>query len=114
MSNQPWFVYIVRCADDTLYTGITTDVAERIIKHNQGQGAKYTRGRGPVILIYQEKQVDKSAASQREAEIKKLTRQEKLLLVKYPKKVLISFFIICKLKIMKDHGEITQKIQKNI
>jgi len=76
-----YYVYILRCSDDTLYTGITNDVEKRINAHNRGAGAKYTRGRNPVTLIYHEKCVDKNAALRRESEIKKLTRAKKLALV---------------------------------
>src|SRR5690606_7797478 len=61
-----WSVYIVRCADGTLYTGISTDVAARIAAHNRGSGAKYTRSRMPVELVYQEPAFDRGAAQKRE------------------------------------------------
>jgi len=79
---KTWFVYILRCADDTLYTGITTDVARRIDEHNAGKapGARYTRGRRPVRLAYAEEAVNRSAASSREAAIKQLDRSRKLAL----------------------------------
>lgn len=77
-----YWVYIVRCADDTLYTGITTDLERRVEEHNTGIGAKYTRGRGPVEVLYSEQHADRSAASQREAAIKKLSREEKVALIK--------------------------------
>ena len=76
-----YWVYILRCSDGTLYTGITDDVERRLKAHNNGKGAKYTRGRGPVELVYQEQQSDKSAALKREAAIKKLSRTEKLSLI---------------------------------
>lgn len=76
-----YWVYILRCRDDTLYTGITDDVERRLKAHNSGKGAKYTRGRGPVELVYREEQPDKSAALKRERAIKKLTRREKLALI---------------------------------
>lgn len=76
-----YWVYILRCRDDTLYTGITDDVERRLKAHNSGKGAKYTRGRGPVELVYREEQPDKSAALKRERAIKKLTRTEKLALI---------------------------------
>jgi len=76
-----YYVYILRCADNTLYTGMTIDIEQRIAAHNSGQGAKYTRGRGPVTLAYEEELPDKSAALRREREIKRLTRAEKLLLL---------------------------------
>lgn len=72
-----WFVYILECADNSLYTGITTDCDRRLAQHNLGTGAKYTRARLPVKLVYQETSEDRSAASKREAAIKRLTRQQK-------------------------------------
>jgi len=74
-----WFVYIVRCADDSLYTGITKDVDRRIQEHNEGDklAAKYTRARRPVVLVYQETCESRSVATKREIEIKKLSRDEK-------------------------------------
>lgn len=68
---------MLRCKDGTLYTGITTDVAERLAKHQSGEGAKYTRGRGPFELVYREKDLTESAARKREAEIKKWSKMEK-------------------------------------
>ncbi len=76
-----WTVYILRCADDTLYTGITDDTEKRLKAHNSGKGAKYTRGRIPVEMVYRESCADKSAALRREIAIKKLTRKEKLRLI---------------------------------
>lgn len=76
-----WWVYILRCGDDTLYTGVTDDVERRAAAHNSGKGAKYTRGRGPVTVVYREACPDHSAALRREAAIKKLTRPEKLALI---------------------------------
>lgn len=67
-----WTVYIVRCADQTLYTGIARDVASRVAEHNAGRGAKYTRGRVPVELVYTEHAESRSAAQRREREIKRL------------------------------------------
>lgn len=75
------YVYILRCADDTLYTGYTNDLAHRVRMHNVGKGAKYTRSRRPVELAYHESCEDKSSALRREAAIKKLTRAEKLKLI---------------------------------
>lgn len=72
-----WYVYILRCRDGTLYTGTTDDVERRLAAHSAGRGAKYTRGRGPLELVYQEEVPDKSAALRREYQIKRLTRQEK-------------------------------------
>ena len=79
-----WYVYMLRCADDTLYTGVATDLAARVATHNAGQGAKYTRGRRPVVLVYQETAVDRAAAQRREAEIKRLRVEVKRQLVKLP------------------------------
>ena len=76
-----WYVYILRCGDDTLYTGVTDDVEKRLVAHRTGKGAKYTRGRGPLELAYVEERADKSAALRREYEIKQMTRQKKLELV---------------------------------
>ena len=72
-----WFVYILRCKDDTLYTGSTTDLARRVKTHNSGKGAKYTRSRGPLTLVYTEQCEDKTAAFRREYAIKQLKRSEK-------------------------------------
>lgn len=80
MSN--WSVYILKCADDTLYTGISNDVPKRIGVHNAGKGAKYTKPRLPVTLAYCEQAEDRSTASKREAALKKLSRIEKLQLIK--------------------------------
>lgn len=76
------FVYMVECRDGSLYTGWTTDVEERIKTHNEGTGAKYTRSRLPVRLVYFEEVDSRSAALKREAAIKKLTREKKLKLIK--------------------------------
>ena len=76
-----YYVYILKCCDGTLYTGITTDVQKRLATHNSGKGAKYTRSRLPVTLLYQEPQPDKSAALKRENAIKALTRPQKLALI---------------------------------
>jgi putative endonuclease len=80
MSN--WFVYLVECKDGTLYCGITTDIERRISAHNAGKGAKYTRGNGPVKLIYQEEYQSHTEAAQREFEIKGYGREKKLNLIK--------------------------------
>lgn len=77
-----YFVYILRCADGSLYTGITNDLLHRLQRHNAGTGAKYTRSRRPVALVFKESCPDKSAALRREAQIKKLSREEKLKLIK--------------------------------
>ena len=80
MANT-WKLYILRCADGSLYTGITTDVQRRLEEHRSGKGAKYTRGRTPLELVYRETCGSHSDALKREAEIKKLSRQAKELLV---------------------------------
>jgi putative endonuclease len=75
------FVYIVACADQTLYTGWTTNLERRLKVHNAGRGAKYTRERGPVQLVYAEELPDRSAAQKREYAIKRLSRPAKLKLI---------------------------------
>ncbi|HML38408.1 MAG TPA: GIY-YIG nuclease family protein [Bacillota bacterium] len=77
------YVYIVRCADSTLYTGFTTDLEGRMEAHNRGAGAKYTRGRGPVQLLYSEAFTTKGEALKREIQIKKLKRTGKLKLINF-------------------------------
>jgi len=77
-----YFVYILECSDSTLYTGITTDLKRRLDEHNNSsKGAKYTRLRRPVKIVYSEEQADRSSASKREYALKKLTREEKLALL---------------------------------
>ena len=73
--------YILKCNDNSLYTGWTNDITHRLKMHNEGKGAKYTRGRGPVELVYLEEFETKQEAMSREAKIKRLTRKEKLLLI---------------------------------
>ncbi len=73
-----WIVYILECADKSLYTGITNDIEARLKAHEDGKGAKYTKGRGPFTLIYKEDYDDRSTASKREITIKRLSREEKL------------------------------------
>ena len=80
MENS-WKLYILRCRDGCLYTGITTDVEKRFEAHNCGKGAKYTRGRGPLELVYREECGDHSTALKRELEIKALTREGKIKLI---------------------------------
>ena len=75
------YTYVLRCADDTLYCGWTNDLTARLAAHNSGKGAKYTRGRGPVTLVYSEMFDTQSEAMQREAAIKKLTRPQKQALI---------------------------------
>ena len=77
-----WFVYILRCADDTLYTGITTDLDRRSKQHNAGTASRYTRSRLPVVLLYQEALASRSLALKRELAIKALSRQQKELLIR--------------------------------
>ena len=84
--GQNWHLYILRCADGTLYTGITTDVDKRFEAHCAGKGAKYTRGRGPLTLVYREECGDHSSALKRELEIKKLPRPEKERLIQISSK----------------------------
>ena len=72
-----WYLYILRCGDGTLYTGITTDVEKRLEAHRAGKGAKYTRGRSPLEVVYREECATHSDALKRELEIKRLTRAEK-------------------------------------
>lgn len=79
--EKQWAVYILECKDGTLYTGITDDLERRIKAHNEGKGAKYTRGRGPVRLRYREDCESHSAALRRELAVKRLSRQEKLALI---------------------------------
>lgn len=75
------YVYILKCSDDTLYTGWTTDVGRRVSAHNGGRGAKYTKSRLPVKLVYCEEMANRGAALRREAEIKRMTREQKLRLI---------------------------------
>src|SRR5262245_9368233 len=88
MKNMPraartplWFVYVVRCADRTLYTGISTDVTRRVEEHNDGSGARYTRSRAPVQLVYLERKRDRGTALKREYEIKQMTAEAKCVLI---------------------------------
>jgi putative endonuclease len=77
-----WFVYMLRCADDSLYTGVTNNLDGRVHAHNTSkQGARYTRSRRPVCLVYSERKRDKRSAMRREAALKKLTRSEKISLI---------------------------------
>lgn len=85
MEQSTWFVYILRCSDDSLYTGITNSLEKRLEKHNRGLASRYTRARLPVSIIYSETQPDRSQATKREAEIKKRSREEKLKLALSPK-----------------------------
>lgn len=78
---MPYYLYILRCGDGTLYTGIAADVDKRLALHQSGKGAKYTRGRGPLTVVYREECADKSAALRRELEVKALPREKKLALI---------------------------------
>lgn len=80
--HPSWFIYIVRCADDSLYTGVTTDIPRRLAEHNGStKGARYTRSRQPVHLVYSESAPNRAQACQREWQIKQLSRKEKLMLI---------------------------------
>ena len=79
---EMYFVYILKCKDGTLYTGITTDLVRRLSEHTNGKGAKYTRSRKAGKIVYSEKKKNRSNASKREAEIKSWTREKKLALIK--------------------------------
>jgi len=76
-----WYVYLLRCRDGTLYAGATPDVEARLTAHERGKGARYTRGRGPLALVFCEPHPDRSAALRRESELKRLRRAEKLAVV---------------------------------
>lgn len=80
----PWFVYIVRCRDGSLYTGATNDLDKRVRAHTEGQGARYTRSRRPVVLVFSRRARDKPSALRQEYRIKQLTRVEKLALIAAP------------------------------
>jgi len=86
--EHTWYLYILRCKDDTLYTGITTDVEKRLNAHRSGKGAKYTRGRAPLELVYQEVCGSHSQALKRELEVKTLSREEKRKLIEAGRKIL--------------------------
>ena len=75
---MPWFVYVVRCRDGSLYTGVSVDVEARVAAHNAGRGARYTRSRTPVTLVHVERKRNRSTAQSREAAIKALPRTAKL------------------------------------
>lgn len=77
MSNKNWYFYVLTCSDKSLYTGVTTDVDRRILEHNQKKGAKYTRSRTPVNLLYFREMKDRSSAQKLESSFKKLKRSEK-------------------------------------
>lgn len=77
-----WFVYILRCTDGTLYSGITTDISRRCRQHNDGKASRYTRSRRPVRLVYQETHPDRGSALRREAAIKALSRSQKMAIIR--------------------------------
>ncbi|MDX2091926.1 MAG: GIY-YIG nuclease family protein [Kofleriaceae bacterium] len=81
---MPWFVYLARCADDTLYCGITTDVGARLAAHNAGKGARYTRSRRPIALLAVRRCTTKSRALRLEYRVKQLTRVQKQRLIATP------------------------------
>jgi putative endonuclease len=82
MNQTPYFLYILLCSDQTLYTGITTDLTRRVDEHNfSNKGAKYTKARRPVELVYSEEHPNRSSASKREYLIKKMSRKEKDILI---------------------------------
>ena len=78
---MPWSLYIIQCRDESLYTGITTDISRRIKEHNTKKGAFYTKNKTPVTLVYQEALLNQSQARKREAAIKRLTRAEKIVFI---------------------------------
>lgn len=80
-TEMPVYTYIVECADGTFYTGWTNNLKKRMMDHNRGRGAKYTRSRYPVMLVYYEQHPDKQVAQRREYAIKQLTRTEKAALI---------------------------------
>ena len=84
--GDPWVVYIVRCADGSLYTGITKDVKRRCQQHNDGTASRYTRSRRPTKLVWQEAQPSRSSALMREAAIKAMTRRAKLAMIRLRRK----------------------------
>ena len=80
--SRTWWIYILGCGDGTRYTGIALDVPARLAQHRSGRGARYTRGREPLELVYQEASLDRSAATRREAAIKRIPRRGKLELIR--------------------------------
>jgi predicted GIY-YIG superfamily endonuclease len=84
-----WVVYLLRCGDDSLYTGCTNQLAQRLVKHQGGNGGRYTRSHLPVVLVYQESVADQSTALKREAAIKRLSRAEKIALIQ-PQSILLN------------------------
>jgi predicted GIY-YIG superfamily endonuclease len=86
LTGDPWFVYILRCADGSLYTGITKDVKRRCQQHNNGTASRYTRSHRPAKQVWQEAHPSRSSALKREAAIKAMTRREKMALIRLRKK----------------------------
>lgn len=84
MDAAPWHVYLLECADGTLYCGATNDLARRLAAHDAGKGARYTRGRAPVRLLWSEPHASRGAALRREAQVKALRRAAKLTLARAP------------------------------
>ena len=84
-TSKPWYVYLVRCSDGSIYTGITDNVEARLKKHNSGRGAKYTAQRRPVTLLHSEELPDQGSAMRREAQIKNWNRVQKETLAKGPR-----------------------------
>ena len=78
---KPWYLYVVLCSDSSLYTGITTSIQRRLHEHNTGRGAKYTRGRGPVVLVHVRQYKNRSEASTAEAKFKKFRRKKKIQII---------------------------------
>ena len=76
-----WLVYMLECSDNSIYTGITNNLEERLKKHQSGNGAKYLRGRLPIKVVYKEKFINRSEATKREIYIKKMSKKEKDLLI---------------------------------
>jgi predicted GIY-YIG superfamily endonuclease len=85
-AGETWFVYVLRCADGSLYTGITKDLKRRCQQHNDGTASRYTRSRCPTKLVWQESHPSRSSALKREAAIKAMTRRDKLALIRLRKK----------------------------
>lgn len=85
LSPGGWCVYVLRCGDGTLYTGMTNDLAGRLLRHGAGLGARYTRGRGPFVLVYREPCTDRSDALRREHALKALRRDRKRALCALPR-----------------------------
>jgi putative endonuclease len=80
-----WCVYLLRCGDGTLYAGITNDLPRRLVAHARGRGARYTRGRGPIVLVHSEPARTRAQALRREHELKRLRRRQKLALLDTPR-----------------------------